>query len=142
MVMGGNAQRRTSNGSVAVLTRRGGVVWSPAPRRVTLSRPCVIDATGVRLYRWPMRSVFVPLERVDRFDVVLEPTESDPEGTVERLVLVTRDGKMIRVQAVAIRWLSGWHRLPLQTHAQHLNNHILPTWRDEGRTTPPDRDET
>lgn len=140
--MGGSAQGRTSGGGVAVLTRRGGVVWSPVPRRVTMSRPCVIDPSGVRLYRWPMRSVFVPLERVDRFDVVLEQTGADGDGTGERLVLVTRDGKIIRVETVAIRWLSGWHRLPLQAHAQHLNNHILPTWRAGGRAAPTDRDET
>ena len=30
-----------------------------------------------------MRSVFVPMERVDRFDVVWEQSESDPEGTAD-----------------------------------------------------------
>jgi hypothetical protein len=129
MVMGDSAQPRTPDDRVAVLTRRGGVVWSLGPRRVTLSRPCAIDRTGVTLYRWPMRSVFIPLERVDRFDVVWKQTESDPEGKVERLVLLTRDGKMIPVQAVAIQWLSGRHGLSLRTHAQQLNNHLLPTWR-------------
>jgi hypothetical protein len=126
--MGGSAQQGTPDDRVAVLTRRGGVVWSPGPVRVTVSRPCAIDPTGVTLYRWPMRSVFIPLERVDRFDVVWQWTESDGEGKIERLILLTRDGKRIPVQAVAIKWLSGRHGLPLRTHAQQLNNHILPEW--------------
>jgi hypothetical protein len=78
MVMGDSAQPGTPDDRVAVLTRRGGVVWSLGPRRVTLLTPCTIDPTGVTLYRWPLRSVFIPLERVDRFDVVWERTESDP----------------------------------------------------------------
>lgn len=82
---------------------------------MTLSTPCAVDRTGVTLYRWPMRSVFVPLERVDRFDVLLSQTRSDPGGHVERLVLLTRDGKTMPVQAVAIERLSGWHRLSLAT---------------------------
>ena len=133
MSMGDSAQPRTPDDRVAVLTRRGGVVWSLRPRRVTLSRPCAIDRTGVTLYRWPMRSVFIPLERVDRFDVVWEQTESDPAGRRERLMLVTRDRRMIPVQAVAIQWLSRRHGLPLRTHAQQLNNHILPRWRTARR---------
>jgi hypothetical protein len=129
MVMGDSTEPPTADDRVAVLTRRGGVVWSLGRRRVTLSRPCAIDRTGVTLYRWPMRSVFVPLERVDRFDVVWEQSESDGEGSVERLMLLTRDRKMVPVQAVASQWLSGRHGLPLRARAQQLNNHILPTWR-------------
>lgn len=134
MVMGERSQPRTPEDGAAVLTSRRGVVWTFGPRRVTLSRPCAIDPTGVTLYRWPMRSVFVPLARVDRFDVVREQSGSDAGGEVERLVLLTRDGKMLPVQAVAIQWWSVRHRLSLQSHAQQLNNHIMPTWRNgEGR---------
>lgn len=69
MVRDDSAQRSQPEDIVAVPTRRGDVVWSRGPRRVTLSTPCAIDPTGVTLYRWPMRSVFIPLERLDRFDV-------------------------------------------------------------------------
>ncbi len=124
MVRDDSAQRRKPEDIMAVLTRRGAVVWSRRPRRVTLSRPCAIDPTGVRLYRWPMRSVFIPLERVDRFDVVLEQAET-PGNESERLVLLTRDGKTIPVQ----KWLGAWHGLPRRASARLLNNHILPTWR-------------
>jgi len=126
MVGDDSAQRRKPEDIVAVLTRRGAVVWSRRPRRVTLSRPCAIDPTGVTLYRWPMRSVFIPLERVDRFDVMLEQAEM-PGDEFERLVVLTRDGKTIPVQKT--QWLSGWHGLPLRASARLLNNHILPTWR-------------
>jgi hypothetical protein len=73
-----------------------------------------------------MRSVFIPLERVDRFDVVWEQGEM-PGDESERLVLLTRDGKTIPVQT--IQWPSGRHGLPLRASARLLNNHILPTWR-------------
>jgi hypothetical protein len=126
MVRDDSAQRRKPEDIMAVLTRRGGVVWSRRPRRVTPSRPCVIDPTGVTLYRWPVRSVFVPLERVDRFDVALAQGEM-PGDEVERLVLLTRDGTAIPVQT--IQWLRGWHGLPLRASAQLLNNHLVPTWR-------------
>jgi hypothetical protein len=126
MVRDDSAQRRKPEDIMAVLTRRGAVVWSRGRRRVTLSRPCAIDPTGVTLYRWPMRSVFIPLERVDRFDVVLDQTQVSGDES-ERLVLLTRDGKTISVQTT--QWLSGGHGLPLRSSARQLNNHILPTWR-------------
>jgi hypothetical protein len=126
--MGDGTQPGTPDDRVAVLTRHGRVVWSLGPRRVALSRPCAIDRTGVTLHRWPMRSVFVPLEGVDRFDVVREQSESNPAG-VERLVLLTRDQQMIPVQAAAVQWLSGRRGLRLRALAQQLNNHISPTWR-------------
>lgn len=127
MVTGDSAQQRTPEDVVAILTR-GGVVWSPGPRRVTLLRPCTIDPTGVALYRWPMWSVFIPLERVERFDVVWVQG-ADGRDVFERLVLLTRDGKTIPVQARATQWLSGWHGLPLRACAQQLNNHLFPTLR-------------
>jgi hypothetical protein len=127
MVRDDSAQRRKPEDITAVLTMRGAVVWSRGPRRVTLLRPCTIDPTGVMLYRWPMRSVFIPLEHVDRFDVVFEQAEMPGGDAFGRLVLLTRDGKTIRVQT--IQWSSGWHGLPAKTSARQLNNHILPTWR-------------
>lgn len=127
MVRDDAAQRRRPEDIVAVLTRRGDVVWSRGPRWVTLSRPCAIDPTGVTLCRWPMRSVFIPLERADRFDVVVLKQAEMPGHEVERLVLLTRDRKTIPVQTT--QWLSGWHGLPLGASARLLNNHILPTWR-------------
>jgi hypothetical protein len=102
------------------------VAWSLGPRRVTLSRPCAIDPRGVGLYRWPMRSVFIPLERVDRFDVVWEHGV-EPGIIFERLVLLTRDGTKIPV--LTGWWPSGRNGLPLRVRALQLNNHILPTWR-------------
>ena len=88
-----------------------------------------------------MRSVFVPLERADRFDVVREQSESNPAGGVERLVLLTRDRQMVLVQAAAIQWLSGRRGLRLRALAQQLNNHISPTWRTarpaDGEHPPP-----
>jgi hypothetical protein len=128
MVPDDNARRNTPEDVVAVLTRRGRVVWSHGPRRVTFSKPCTIDPTGVKLHRWPMRSLFISLERVDRFDVVLEQAEI-PGLEFERLVLVTSDGKTIPVQAKAIQWLSGLQGVPVRARARELNNHILPTWR-------------
>lgn len=137
MVRDDGAPRRTPEDIMAVLTRRD-VVWSRRPRRVSLSRPCAIDPTGVTLYRWPLRSVFIPLERVDRFDVALSQGEM-PGDESELLVLLTRDGKTIPVQTA--QWLHGWHGLPLRESARLLNNHLLPTWRaarpGDGEPPPP-----
>ena len=113
---------------VAVLTRRRGVVWWRGRRQVSLWRPCAIDRTGVRLSRWPMPSVFVPMQHVDRFDVVRMQGESDPAGSSECLVLLTRDRKTITVRAPAVEWRIWQGGLPPQTLAQQLNN-VLPTWR-------------
>jgi hypothetical protein len=96
--------------------------------RVTFFRPFAIDPIGVTLYRWPMRSVFIPLERVDRFDVVLEQAEA-PGNESQRLVLVTRDGKMIFVQTTVIQWLR-WRGLSPGARAQQLNNLIAEKRRE------------
>jgi hypothetical protein len=126
MVKVDSPQPRRPEDIMAVLTRRGAVVWSRRRRRVTLARPCTIDPRGVTLYRWPLRSVFVPLERVDRFDVALEQREMPGEER-ERLVLLTREGTTIPVQKT--QWSNGWRGLPLRSTARLLNNHIMPTWR-------------
>ncbi|MGH9235262.1 MAG: hypothetical protein ACRD0R_18205 [Acidimicrobiales bacterium] len=91
------------------------------------------------LYRWPLRSIFIPLERVDRFDVVLAESPLDwlrasewAPGTydlTERLAVLTRDGKKLLISGLLSALLSAWHGLPLRARAQQLNNHILPTWR-------------
>lgn len=91
---------------------------------MAFSKPCAINSTGFTLYRWPMRSVFIPLERLDRFDVVWEQADSAGDSRYERLVLFTSDGMKIPVQAVAIEWLGKWRGLLLQTRALQLNNHI------------------
>jgi hypothetical protein len=49
--------------------------------------PCAIEGRGVTLYRWPLRSVFIPRERDDRFAVVHPVLEqalgpNDVEGTL------------------------------------------------------------
>ena len=80
MVRDENAQRGKPEDMVAVLTARRGVVRTSGPPRVTSLRPCAIDSRGVTLYRWPMRSIFIPLERVDRFDVVLWESASAGGG--------------------------------------------------------------
>ena len=112
---------------VAVLTSQG-LVWTRGPARVSTAHPCVIDSTGVTLFRWlRRRPSFVPLERVDRFDVVLrDPTfDWDPVAgrSVERLALLTRDGQTLLV--VGLRNSSG--APSLRSRAQQLNNHIV--WR-------------
>ena len=94
MVRDDTSHRSEPEDMVSVLTMRGRVVLVPGPRRVTFFKPCAIGPTGVTLYRWPMRSVFIPLERVDRFDVVIEQTQV-PGVEFERLVLLTRDGEKI-----------------------------------------------
>src|SRR5262245_48005648 len=65
-----------SAGSGAVMARSDGAERrrSAASRRVSVVRPCAIDATGITLYRWP-RSAFVPMDQVDRFAVLSEPAE-------------------------------------------------------------------
>jgi hypothetical protein len=95
------------------------------PIRATFRTPCVVDATGVTLYRWPRRSVHVPLERVDRFEVVLKDLEffgDDWAGdSVERLALRTRDGRLLLVSGIV-----NPRRAPAPaSRAQQLNNHIV-----------------
>jgi hypothetical protein len=127
--------------TVIVLTADGHAVWEPGPRRVTRARPCVIDRRGATLYRWPMRSIFVPLESIDRFDVkVLSADTFDlltigmgvpqADGTynVERLVLLTCDGKVLLVPGREGPFSGRWSRLPLSSRAQHLNNELM-KWR-------------
>jgi hypothetical protein len=72
-----------------------------------------------------MRSIFIPLERVDRFDVVLKETQ-DPGVEFERLVLVT-DGKKIPVQGQVVQSSGESYGLPPRSRAQQLNNHIFRT---------------
>jgi len=132
MVTGADGRQHEPEDVVAVLTRRGRVVWSPGPPRVSVVKPCAISPTGVSLYRWPMRSTFVPLDRVDRFDVELEKGETGHDYD-ERLVLYTHDGKSIPVETMATQVLSRWRGIPPRARAQHLNNHILPTWRSASR---------
>lgn len=126
MVRDDTSHRSEPEDMVSVLTMRGRVILVPGPRRVTFFRPCAIGPTGVTLYRWPMRSIFIPLERVDRFDVVLEETQ-DPGVEFERLVLVTRDGKKIPVQGQVVQSSGESYGLPPRSRAQQLNNHIFRT---------------
>jgi hypothetical protein len=84
MVGDDSAQWRRPEDMVAVLTR-GGVVWSQGPPRVTHSRPCAIGSTGVTLHRWPLRSIFIPLERV-------RPVRRGAGGKPTRLVESQRMG--------------------------------------------------
>ena len=118
------ANPRRPDAGVSVLTRLRGVMWSEGPCRVAPRTPCSVDAAGVTLFRWPRRSTHVPLETVDRFDVVLqEPLVGwDPYGNdlVERLALLTRDGDVVLISGRVHR------RGPtLQACAQQLNNHIV-----------------
>jgi hypothetical protein len=76
-----------------------------------------------------MRSVFIPLERVDRFDVVLEQAEA-PGSEFRRLVLITRDGKTIPVQTRVIQWLRSWRGLSPAARAQQLNNLVAEKRRE------------
>lgn len=124
MVSDDGAHRGGLDDSVAMLTKFGTVVWSQGPARVTTTTPCAIDSTGVTLYRWPRRrTIFIPLERVDGFDVVLRAPAIDLDpgyATVQRLALLTRDGKTLLV--------SGQRNVPrapaLHARATQLNNHI------------------
>jgi hypothetical protein len=77
-----------------------------------------------------MRSVFIPLERVDRFDVILEQAEV-PGNEYQRLVLMTRDGKTISFQTTVIQWLR-WRGLSPGARAQQLNN-LIAEMRREAR---------
>ena len=111
---------------VAVLTMKGRVVLVPGPCRVSFFRPCAIAPTGVTLYRWPMRSIFIPLERVDRFDVEIRESRDPGDPGVERLVLMTRDGKKLPIQGqIVINWRDELYGLPPRSRAQQLNNHIF-----------------
>jgi hypothetical protein len=123
MVGDNTSHRGEPEEMVAVLTRQGGVVWVPGPCRVTLFRPCAITPTGVTLYRWPMRSIFIPLERVDRFDVELRASRNEVES--ERLVLVTRDGRKLPVQGQFVNSWGESHGVSPGSRAQQLNNHIF-----------------
>jgi catechol 2,3-dioxygenase-like lactoylglutathione lyase family enzyme len=110
---------------VAVLTVKGRVARVPGPGRVSLFRPCAIAPTGVTLYRWPMRSIFIPLERVDRFGVELRVSPDPGDPGVEHLVLMTRDGKKLPVQGqIVINWRHESYGRPPRSRAQQLNNHI------------------
>lgn len=109
------------------------------PARVNFKTSCVVDASGVTLYRWPWRSIHVPLEQVDRFDVVLKDPVQDVEhpqarDPVPRLVLRTRDGKVLRVSGIVNPWRAG----PRQACALQLNNHIVRLNRR--RQQPPDHE--
>lgn len=126
MVSDDTSHRSEPEGMVSMLTMRGRVVLVPGPRRVTPFRPCAIGPTGVTLYRWPMRSIFIPLERVDRFDVVLEQTQ-DPGVEFERLVLLTRDGEKVPVRGQVVQSSGESYGLPPRSRAQQLNNHIFRT---------------
>lgn len=122
--------------AVAVLTF-GQPRLVDGPARVNFKTSCVVDATGVTLYRWPWRSIHIPLEQVDRFDVVLKERVEDSErpqarDPVERLVLRTRDGKVLRVAGIVNPWRAG----PRQACALQLNNHIVRL--NPRRQQPPD----
>jgi hypothetical protein len=124
MVRDNTSHRGGPEDMVAVLTMKGRVVLVPGPCRVTFFRPCAIALTGVTLYRWPMRSIFVPLERVDRFDV--EVRESQDGVEFERLVLMTRDGEKLPVQGqVHLSWRDEPYGLPAGSRARQLNDHIV-----------------
>jgi hypothetical protein len=75
-----------------------------------------------------MRSVFIPLERVDRFDVVLEQAEV-PGNESQGLVLMTVDGKTVSFQTTVIQWWR-WRGLSPAARAQQLNNLIAETRRE------------
>jgi hypothetical protein len=125
--------------SVTVLTGGGEAVWLSGPVRVSLSRPCVIDARGVTLYRWPWRSILILHERVDRFDVVAFGTGSGPVRNysddavwyLERLVLRRRDGEPLSVCGPVRDFGSRWRGPSIHGRATHLNNHLA-RWRAGG----------
>jgi hypothetical protein len=120
-------QRRAMVGDeqCAPTIRRGGVFRSLAPRRVPFgSTQCSVDLTGVTLYRWLTRSVFIPLELVDRFAVVFTQGEM-PGDVFEHLVLFTRDGLPFPIKKTVMQWLSGSRGLSRGAIAQQLNNLIL-----------------
>jgi hypothetical protein len=121
---------------VTVLTWGGDLVSLSGPVRVSLSRPCAIDSTGVTLSRWPWRSILTPHERIDRFDVMVSgdeiepvrPWAADAEWYLERLVLRTRDGKALSVWGPVSDFLSRWHGPSISGRATHLNNQLA-RWR-------------
>ncbi len=131
-----NTRRPAESQDVPVgLTSPADAVWSRDAVQVTHSEPCAIDARGVTLYRWARRSIFIPLEQVDRFDVVPVDNPFDSgdvwmpgAGHVERLVLFTRDGMAIRVSRTARQLLWGSRGLPLASCARQLNGQLL-KWR-------------
>jgi hypothetical protein len=77
-----------------------------------------------------MRSVFIPLERVDRFDVVLVQTEV-PGNDAQSLMLITRDGKTISFRTTLNQWWR-WRGLSPAACAQQLNNLIIEKRREAG----------
>jgi hypothetical protein len=125
---------------VAVLRPRRDVEWSTESVRPSRSRPCVVGSAGVTLYGWP-RSRFVPIEQVDRFDVVsIEPDRvlliavmfllrvwpllgMADQGAVGRVAVLTRDGKEFVVHQTLLPTRGG--RLPVGSCALHLNNALL-----------------
>jgi hypothetical protein len=115
-----------TNETVAVLTF-GRPRLIAGPVHVSLKTPCAIDSTGVTLYRWPWRSIHVPLERVDRFDVVVVQESPFPQDhrdydAIERLALRTRDGKPLLVVPTIV---NPRRAPPPGPRAQQLNNHIV-----------------
>jgi hypothetical protein len=130
MVSDDGAQPRRPEDLVAALDPRGRVIWclSPPPR-VTRSWTCGVEARGVTLYRWPLGSNFVPLERVDRFDVLREQSVFDDFGhavdAVERLALFTTDGERLPATGLLNALVSRRFGLPHAALAQRLNNHIV-----------------
>lgn len=140
MVSDDGAQPRRREDMVALLDPRGRVVWClTPPRRVTRSWTCGVAASGVTLYRWPLGSIFVPLERVDRFDVLREQHVFDdfghPLDAVERLALLTTAGKWFWATGLLNALVSCRFGLPHASRAQQLNNHILAI-RRAGRGQP------
>jgi hypothetical protein len=136
-----------STSSAAVMTWRGQVVRPPARPRVSRTRPYAIDERGVTLHLWPLRSIFIPRERVDRFEVVLVENPFVKAGMssdgVECLALITRDGE----ELPALEWrpdvllIRRYGLPPLRARAQQLNNLLLQAYRTRpgSATTPPRR---
>src|SRR5262245_50206812 len=124
-----------SEGVMALTFGRPHLVDGPV--RVNFKNPCVVDSTGVTLHRWPWRSIQVPLEQVDRFDVVEEERATSSEhpevawDPVERLVLLTRDGETLGVSRMSLRRVP-----PARYVAIQLNNHLVRLNRR--RQQPPD----
>lgn len=127
MISDDGAQTRRPEDLVALLDPRGRVVWCPSPpRRVTRSWTCGVEARGVTLHRWPLGSNFVPLDRVDRFDVLREQHLFDAFGPgVERLALLTTDGERQRATGLLNALVGHRFGLPHASLAQRLNNHIV-----------------
>jgi hypothetical protein len=125
MASGDGARPPRPEDMVALLDPRGRVVWClRPPRRVTRSWTCAVEARGVTLYRWPLRSHFVPLERVDRFDMLWEQHD-DFGPPLERLALFTTDGERLRATGLLNALVSCRFGLPHAARALRLNNHIV-----------------